>query len=136
MASRPWFAGGRESVVEGDWDGGEGDALRFGEMDSRVWREVSSVGDWGGGIETGEAISFLGIISLARWGSNMVALQQKGCWCCSSILLLLPDPIVLRCFSNFVTFELVALWRGGGGSEMYGGGGRNAEGGEGLDVSL
>lgn len=31
---------------------GGGGVRFFVAMDSRVWREVSSVGDWGGGIET------------------------------------------------------------------------------------
>ena len=45
-------------------------------------------------------------------GTHKVAPRQIGCWYYSNRLLLSPDPIVQRCFSSFVTFELVGRWRG------------------------
>lgn len=54
MASRAWFTEGRPFGVVVFCDGGGGEDLEGGlvAMESRVGREVSSVGFWGGGIET------------------------------------------------------------------------------------
>ena len=65
-----------------------------------------------------------------------MAPQQIGCWYYSNRLLLLPDPIVQRYFSSFVTFELVARWRGSDGSGESGGGESIVVGGGELAVSL
>lgn len=69
-------------------------------------------------------------------GLRKVAHRQTDCSYYSNRQLLLPDPIVQRCFSSFVTFELVALWRGNDGFGESGGGESIVGGGGELAVSL
>ena len=51
------------------------------------------------------------------------------CFCCSSILLQLPIPVSLPCFSSSATSALVARWRGSGGLGRSGRG-RQERGGD------
>ena len=68
--------------------------------------------------------------------THKVAPRQIGCWYYSNRLLLSLDPIVQRYFSSFVTFELVARWRGNAGFGERGGGESIVVGGGELAVSL
>ena len=99
--------------------GGGGDWIccwrREEARDSSVGRGVSSVGELGCGIATEVSRLAAFYLSWRVIRSHKVAPQQIDCWYYSNRLLLLPDPIVQRCFSSFVTFELVARWRGNDG---------------------
>ena len=105
-------------------------------MDSSVGRGVSSVGDWGCGTATrvSPLAAFWYLWLVTR--THKVVPQQTNCWYYSNRLLLSLDPIVQRCFSSFVAFELVARWRVSDGFGEDGGGQSVVVGGGGLAVSL
>ena len=66
----------------------------------------------------------------------MLVLRRRDHWCCSSILPLLLNPILQRCFSNSETCKLVALWTGIDGLVICGGERSSGREGEELDESL
>lgn len=94
----------------------------FMASDSRVCREGSSVGDWGGGMETVDVFT----LAFDVLGTDhtrllyMAALQQIAGWCCNSRLPRMQEPVVLCSSSSSATFELVARWRGSGGLGVCG----------------